>query len=564
MQRQAVDRTDVVWALLMAVAVWVVYQINGSVLPSNDITVNVELPANFLKQRGLSFSPQDEPSMFVWQHGEDQHTVWSWNGAAPDGRTWDQWRQEGLLEVKRPRYYLARSVDPERRGYVSTYGIGAGLVALPAFAVRHWLDLGFLENRAAKWLTAKWVASACVALSVAILFVTARPIAGRCLAVGIALSFGFGTSVWSMSSQALWQSGPSVLFLSLAVFCLSRISRSAWWWAACGASTGCAVLCRESAILFAAIVACHAMLCGWTDVGSRRSWSSLDAFRPLLMYCLAALPFAIALGYYNWYFLGSPFVLAKTQAAHFFAEAKLGNPNLWQTPFLVGFAGLLCSPSRGVLVYSPLLIFTLWGAVVVWKKKRFRDLRPLTIVALLFIVMYAKYFDWHSGWSFGSRYTTDLLPMLTICSAAVARHIARKRHWLVLFVLALSWSVFVQILGAFAYNVVGWNNRPGYLLMNAAGQPVQLVVEHELAKRLANVQGLGIRTVRMNVDLKPFRNRLWSLSDSQLVYYATHFREARQTKIRNAGRWLQKLDQTQAVQQRPDDPTTSSAPTEEP
>ena len=96
--------------------------------------------------------------MFVWQHGEDQHTVWSWNGAAPDGRTWDQWRQEGLLEVKRPRYYLARSVDPERRGYVSTYGIGAGLVALPAFAVRHWLDLGFLENRAAKWLTAKWVA----------------------------------------------------------------------------------------------------------------------------------------------------------------------------------------------------------------------------------------------------------------------------------------------------------------------------------------------------------------------------------------------------------------------
>ena len=107
-------------------------------------------------------------------------------------------------------------------------------------------------------------------------------------------------------------------------------------------------------MLFAAIVACHAMFCGWTDAGSRRSWSSLDAFRPLLMYCLAALPFAIALGYYNWYFLGSPFVLAKTQAAHFFAEAKLGNPNLWQTPFLVGFAGLLCSPvARCARILAP-------------------------------------------------------------------------------------------------------------------------------------------------------------------------------------------------------------------
>ncbi len=42
--------------------------------------------------------------------------------------------------------------------------------------------------------------------------------------------------------------------------------------------------------------------------------------------------------------------------------------------------------------------------------------------------------------------------------------------------------------------------------------------------------GGEVRKIRMDVNLKPFRRRLWSIRDSQLVYYATHFAEARRVK----------------------------------
>ena len=541
-QRQMVSKADIFGALLLMTVVWILYQVNGTVLPSNDVTVNVELPANVWERRSVVFFPQDHPSMFVWRSGEDQYNVWYWEAAAPDGRSWRDWQQHGQLEVANSRYYLARSTDPARRGYVSTYGVGAGMIALPIFVLGNTIDPDFWQSRSAKWMAGKWVASACVALSVGLIFLMASPLVGRWLSAVIALTFGLATNVWSMTSQSLWQAAPSVLFITLAIYCLPRMQRHRAWAVMCGVATGCAVVCRESAVLFAAAVAGHLLVCMWLQRDPGVAWFRRRAWRTFVGYVLGGLPFVLALGFYHWYYLGSPFTLAKTQAALWFAESKMGNPNLWQTPFVIGFAGLLVSPSRGVLVYSPVLVFAIGGAVLVWKRKRYASFRPLTVVALLLIAMYAKYFDWHSGWSFGSRYTTDILPMLAVCSVAIAKPLARNKRWKILFGLALAWSLFVQVLGAFAYNMVGWNNRPGYVLVDASGQAVQLLIDHETAQLQAKVAGHQIRTVGMNVDLKPFRHRLWSICDSQLMYYVTHFSAARNKKLRDARRWLMEYD----------------------
>ena len=40
-----------------------------------------------------------------------------------------------------------------------------------------------------------------------------------------------------------------------------------------------------------------------------------------------------------------------------------------------GLLGLLVSPSRGMLVYSPVLAFAFWGALRVWRNDRFRALQ---------------------------------------------------------------------------------------------------------------------------------------------------------------------------------------------
>ena len=546
LQRRPATRIDVICAVALSIGLFVLYQLNGDVLPGNDVTINVELPINILRRERLSFAPVDVPYMFVWAVGEgDNRTetaVWSWDDLGPGGKSWRELQRDGLLRWVRPRYYLAASTDTDRRGFVSTYGVGAGLVAWPVFAVRALLQEDFLLDRAATWYTGKLVASACVALSAACLFLAARSYASRWTAMWVVLAYGVGTSVWSMTSQALWQAGPTVLFLSVAIYCLLRVRRHVAWAACCGATTGCAFVCRESTIFFLLAVGLYLL---WIAVAptrsSRASRSPLCGAYPLMLFLLAGLPLALGLAWYNTYFLGSPLASAKVDAAAFFAKDKLGNADLWQTPFFTGFYGLLISPSRGILVYSPVVVFSLWGMVRVWTQRRFVDIRPLTFVVILLLLMYSKYFDWHSGWSFGSRYTIDMLPMLVVCGAAIAPCASRSRTLRALFLITLFWSTSVQLVGAFAYNVRGWNDREGYVLTNDSGQPVHIVLERKKAEIFAREAGLMVRQVRMNVDKKAFRRRLWSLHDNQLLYYATKFRQARHDKKRLIQQWLQPM-----------------------
>ena len=54
----------------------------------------------------------------------------------------------------------------------------------------------------------------------------------------------------------------------------------------------------------------------------------------------------------------------------------------------------------------------------------------------------------------------------------------------------------------------------------------------DAAERLAKAQRVEVRDVQLGTDAEALRRRLWSLTDSQLVYYVTHFAEARRAKKR--------------------------------
>src|SRR5690606_35670689 len=40
----------------------------------------------------------------------------------------------------------------------------------------------------------------------------------------------------------------------------------------------------------------------------------------------------------------------------------------WSTPLWIGFPGQLISPSRGIFIFSPFLVFSVWGMFSIWKK----------------------------------------------------------------------------------------------------------------------------------------------------------------------------------------------------
>jgi hypothetical protein len=86
-----------------------------------------------------------------------------------------------------------------------------------------------------------------------------------------------------------------------------------------------------------------------------------------------------------------------------FAELKTGSLELWQTPVWIGAAGLMISPSRGLLIYTPFLAAAFAEALIAWREARYARMRFLTVaIPALWLVAFV-WFDWWGGWTYGYR-----------------------------------------------------------------------------------------------------------------------------------------------------------------
>lgn len=546
-------------ACALLAGLMLLYHLNGSFLVGNDAVPNVYLPLSVLSEGNLSFTPEEAPFMFTWalESGGKQAIVKfdRWEGTPSDPATvcfspatritaqratWRQLRDQGKLKLYRPDYYLVPSVDPARRGYVNQYGPGAGLTALPFFAVQSLCVDDLAGQKSALWQGAKFVAAFCVAASAAVVYLTLLrlPGPGTRGALTIAAAYGAGTCVWSVSSQTLWQSGPNVLFLSLAAYCLVRLPESDWWSTGCSLAAAWGVICRPTTALVVIAVGVYVAIVSIQRWRTRRAeMSALEAFRPLAVYILAGLPLAVWLGYYNAYYLGAPWRFGQTEAGRHIAAMQLGSDELWQSPWIEGLLGLLISPSRGMLVYSPIFAFAFWGAWRVWRQPGWEPLRPLGGAVLLLWLVQAKWFDWHGGHSFGYRLMVDAAPLLALCGAAVVAPTRQRESLRNLFVAALIWSVGVQVIGAYAYDTLGWNAREAYAVQLPGGR-VRAFFDPGRAAALARQANAAVQPIRLDVDRKCNRWRLWSVADSQLLYYLTHFQESCRSKRQLTEDWL--------------------------
>jgi hypothetical protein len=91
--------------------------------------------------------------------------------------------------------------------------------------------------------------------------------------------------------------------------------------------------------------------------------------------------------------------------------------------FYEGAYGLLLSPSRGVVIITPIVIFALalWTRTAsLLKPSRFRMLNAWWLSAAGLLIFYCFYRVWWGGWSMGSRFLTDAMPIWTLCAAVTA------------------------------------------------------------------------------------------------------------------------------------------------
>jgi MFS family permease len=186
---------------------------------------------------------------------------------------------------------------------------------------------------------------------------------------------------------------------------------AAWWLLfvepheyAAGACLGMAVLAEYPCALPAAVLLACAVLRG-------RGRLRIGA---LLRAIAGGAPFAIALGVYNQLAFGSPFALSSgaERNAQFREMASSGLFGIG-LPDPVILAKLLFDPSKGLLLFSPILALAFLGGRKLPREQRL----PLILVPLSLLLLYAGYPNWHGGWTVGARYLVPALPFLVFLLA---------------------------------------------------------------------------------------------------------------------------------------------------
>jgi hypothetical protein len=270
----------------------------------------------------------------------------------------------------------------------------------------------------------KLAASLVAALSASLLYLLLRRRTKAQVALLLTLAYAFGTTTWVISSQALWQHGMAALLVIAALLFLTApctVPRTI----ALGLLLGLIAGNRPPDIILAAALGTYGLF--W--VGRRRA--------PLLV-VVSAMPMVVVL-LYNLHVAGNIGG----------GYGLIGHAKFFSHDLLNGIGGLLVSPTRGLLVYSPFLLFL----GLAWRHRpRSREERGLTIAmaaaVVLQIVLYAKA-DWRGGLSWGPRYMTDLLPFLIWMLVPVVE--ALRGVGRVCFLVAAGVSVVIQVIGAFMY-----------------------------------------------------------------------------------------------------------------
>jgi hypothetical protein len=384
-------------------------------------------------------------------------------------------------------YWIWRS--PEGHLY-TRYPIVTPVLVAPLYAPAvAWLAWGGwepwrLETTAPRM--EKLAASLLAALSVGLFYLLARRQAERRRAILAAVAYGFGTSTWVISSQALWLHGTAEL---LAVCALLAASAAAGrpaarpaeltqpakpaqaklsHLAAAGLAAGLLAGNRPPDALLAAGVIIYLL----ARHGRRALWAvaaAAAALAPVVAYNLAVFRH-LAGGYGVWGIAGPhPF---------------------YSHPLLPGIAGLLLSPAKGLLVFSPFLVYLVARAVPAAKAAGRKAARgwtaggtagataggtagttpgggraglaapsapPTTDPLLALIVaaacaaqlLFYALTDYRAGACYGPRYLTDMLPFLVWLLVPV---IARLRGWgLRTFAAAVAAGIAIQAIGAFCY-----------------------------------------------------------------------------------------------------------------
>jgi hypothetical protein len=344
---------------------------------------------------------------------------------------------------RQPLYGERQAFVRDRDGHWrNSYPLPPVLEAAGVAALLRGLGLLSLDAPLAPAIVAKLTASLFTALAGVFAFITARRFCTIGQASVVAIGFGLGTGLWPTAAQTLWQHASFTCSLMAAIALWTADARpTTLRWAVLGALLGWALSARPQALPMIGILAAGTI------------WHSPTRGRVALIAAMLVPVGVFAALNVAWF--GHP-----AGAQPQFEQFTLSVHNVrstWQAP-LQGVAGLLFSPSRGLLIFSPIVLVALFARPPATRTPFLRWTRAAAAAQLL---LYGSYSVWWGGYTYGPRYLLDVLPALVPAAAlGVARvagaHVALRA----VAVAALAWSIVAAATGAFCYPYEQWNNDP--------------------------------------------------------------------------------------------------------
>jgi hypothetical protein len=278
---------------------------------------------------------------------------------------------------------------------------------------------------------------------------------------------GFATSMWIIGAQALWQHGSVAFLLTTGLWCLLKANRVA-------------APERPRYLLGAGLV------CGLLPGVRPTSWLltialllySVYAYRRQVIWLIPGLCSHGLTITWNLYYFGN---LQGGYAVIQQALSAQGVPAYAGTAQRLGqgFFGLLLSPSRGLLSFSPILLYAMPGYQRLRSQTHPSSAQPsteqrdralllmLTIAALLLFLSYCAYMMWWAGNGYGPRFLVDILPILVYLLSYQLAHwfdtANRRPGAILLFGMTLLYSIAIQAMGAFGGAWSAWDVIPPML-----------------------------------------------------------------------------------------------------
>jgi hypothetical protein len=342
------------------------------------------------------------------------------------------------------------------------YPVGSSVLSIPFIPVMNALGLSPVRADGGydvdgELAMQRLLASVLMAVLAVVFFLMARQILSSSWSMVIALGGALGTQVWSTASRVLWSHTWGLLLLGLVVLLLLAEDRGH---------------IRVNPLLLASLLAwmysvrpVHSVAIVTVSVYMvlyKYDWKSFA------WYVCTGMAWLLAFVAYSYHTFGTVLPRYYLQRG-FILGARLDVLKA----YVLRAAGHLASPSRGLLVYLPIVLFV---AFLLVRYRRTLPSVPLTLLAVANVLclglLVSGFGPWWGGHSYGPRLLTEVVPWLVLLAIMGVGGMLReragqtvrshRRHRLELAVGAvlLMLSVAIHARGALSWDTVLWNYFP--------------------------------------------------------------------------------------------------------